>query len=87
MEALDPDAWEIIPDLLSHGPDVSAEAGRSALLIAILRRRADTVSTLLAHGADPSAVLGAEGWTALRIARRDGGPLVVRLLKQAGATR
>jgi ankyrin repeat protein len=81
--------WALIPDLLSYGADANSKGGRSLLLMAILRRRADTVGLLLARGADPNAVLGFESTdpTALQIARKHGGPAVVRLLKQAGAKR
>ena len=61
---------ELVEFLLDEGADPSAaEAGFSALHVAIMRRSEDLVRLLLAHGADPNARL--ESWTPTRRASRD----------------
>ena len=78
------DAWGVTPTvyaahagfreltvfLLESGADPNiANAGFSALHLAILRRDAELVRTLLDHGADPNARI--ENWTPTRRASRD----------------
>ena len=61
---------DLVEFLLDEGADASAaEAGFSALHMAIMRRDAVMVRTLLAHGADANARL--ENWTPTRRASRD----------------
>jgi len=68
--AAHPGYGELVEFLLEKGADANmAEAGFSALHIAIMRRDEKIVSALLAHGADPNARL--RTWTATRRSSRD----------------
>jgi len=72
--------------LLEEEIDVDARdaAGRTALLLAVLRGQAAAVDVLLAHGADPNAA-DASGTTALAAAEVDHQAHIIAALRRAGA--
>ena len=65
-------------------PDVGADSGRTALMVAAQRGDAALVERLIAAGADPNARNPNEG-TPLMYAAAGGNPAVVRSLMAAGA--
>ena len=73
-------------DGLLQTSDVNARdaAGRTALLVAVLRGRSEAVATLLAHGADPNAA-DASGVTPLAAALARGDASMVETLRRHGA--
>ena len=73
-------------DGLLQTSDVNARdsAGRTALLVAVLRGRSEAVLTLLAHGADPNAA-DAAGVTPLAAALARGDAVMVETLRRHGA--
>jgi ankyrin repeat protein len=65
--------------------DSTTEDGGTALVLATMRRQADTVAVLLELGADPTISVG--GRTALDVARRNRDARIERLLTEAIAAR
>jgi ankyrin repeat protein len=83
--AIDGDT-ETIAWLLDHGVDCRGGVdGTTALHLAANRGHGDTVSVLLARGADKNAHEGSEQWTPLILAAAMGYVQVVALLIAAGA--
>ena len=80
----------IVEALLKKGADITArnQLGYTALMQAAYSDYVDTeaVRTLLAHGADVN-VQGKDGETPLSLAKKRGETAIVRLLRQAGATK
>ena len=72
--------------LLAKQSDINARdaAGRTPLMLAILRGQTDVVSALLAYGADPNAADG-HGTTPLQAARAAGRPAIIAALQRYGA--
>jgi len=71
---------------LASGVDVEArdDEGRTALMLAVLRGRADAVAMLLAHGADPSAADG-HGITPMQAAIAADDRQIIAALRRYGA--
>jgi Meckel syndrome type 1 protein len=72
--------------LLNKQPAIDARdsGGRSALMLATLRGRAEAVDVLLSAGADPNAA-DARGTTPLQAALAGNQPAIVEALRRAGA--
>jgi len=72
--------------LLATQSDINARdaAGRTPLMLAVLRGQTDTVSALLAYGADPNAA-DSHGTTPLQAARAAGRPAIIAALQRYGA--
>jgi ankyrin repeat protein len=62
----------------------SASSGITALIMAASNGHTDTVTALIAGGADVNARSSSD-WTALKFARANGHTEIVRILQQAGA--
>jgi parallel beta-helix repeat protein len=78
---------ETVKALLAGGADINAKAlGSTPLMSAVKLGRVETVKAMVAAGADVNAV-GADGRTALMIAKVEGHTEIAKLLKKAGATR
>jgi ankyrin repeat protein len=76
----------VLKELLGKQTDIDSRdsSGRTALMLATLRGRADAVAALLAHGADPNAA-DARGTTPLQAAMAGSEPAVVKVLQRYGA--
>jgi ankyrin repeat protein len=77
----------VVDRLLKGGadPNLSADGGETALMIASRAGRVDAVRTLLAHGANANARESTRQQTALMWAAAEGHADVIRALFQAGA--